>query len=95
MVETCHWDASGSLTTGCALPSPERSLVVPAFDEAAALIRIEGDDRVNDVTPLTIDMKDPLAVKVDAEVDCDLQDILHSDAIEDRSRFLEEFSAIQ
>lgn len=45
------------------------SWAVPAFDEAAVLIRVEGDDLVSDEPPLPNYMKAQLAANVDVEDD--------------------------
>lgn len=60
--DTRKRDASGNLINRRALPSSEVSWVVPTkrpftFDEAATLMRLEGEDHVDNVPTLSNDRK--------------------------------------
>lgn len=100
VVETQKRDASGNLITRRTLPSHEIPWVTSAerlvsFDEAATLMQLEGINLVNDLPPPSNDMRDPLAVDVNAEDDWDFQDIPASGAIDVQFSLPGNFSAIQ
>lgn len=65
------------------------------FEEAATLLRLEQDDRVDDVPPLSNNMGDLLALDVDAMDAWNLRDNPSSGPIDVRSSVRGDFPAIR
>lgn len=79
LIKTCKPDASGSVITGCTLPSIREVLRVVlakrrvTCNEVVMLMRIEAYYHLDVVLHLSNDMEDLLAVDHDAEATSDLQ----------------------